>query len=161
MKKLNNAEVSLKNLSAADRVLFERAKAKEVSSFLKHAAVRRCLNDEEVKTAFGSGRILKSRRVLTWKAVPPDEKEEAMKDAMQHDNTATSACGSKHAKARVVLLGFQHPSLLDRNFKTSAPVISSMGKNMMYMGSTLYQRHLESRRVGFSHGIFADYAHCC
>ena len=143
VKKLNNAEVSLKNLSAADRVLFERAKAKEVSSFLKHAAVRRCLNDEEVKNAFGSGRILKSRWVLTWKSVPPDEKEEAMKDVMQNDNTVTSACGSKRAKARIVLLGFQHPSLLDRNFKTSAPVISSMGKNMMYMVATLYQWHLE------------------
>eukprot|EP00913_Durusdinium_trenchii_P000964 g891.t1 len=47
-KKLNSAEVHLKHLSDAERLLFVRAKAKEVSSFLKNQAVRKCLDDNEL-----------------------------------------------------------------------------------------------------------------
>ena len=72
VKKMNNSEISLGRLSAADKALFERAKSKEVSSFIRNQAVRQCLNDEEVQQAWGSGRILKARWVLTWKSVSPD-----------------------------------------------------------------------------------------
>ena len=143
VKKLNNSEVNLKTLSPADRILFGRAKGKEVNSFLKNAAVRKCLDDKELQEAFGSGRILKARWVLTWKPIPPDEREEAIHDVATNENTLIRADASKKAKARIVLLGFQHPSLLDRNFKTSAPVISSLGKNIMYMASVLHQWPLE------------------
>ena len=49
VKKLNNAEVQIKNLSADDRLLFDRAKTKEVSSFIKNSAVQRCLDNKEVQ----------------------------------------------------------------------------------------------------------------
>ena len=142
VRKLNSSEVSLKNLTPAERELFARAKGKEVNSFLKNAAVRKCIDDKEVSEAFGSGRILKARWVLTWKNVAPDERHDALKDLSENKNTVVNADATKKAKARIVLLGFQHPSLLDRNFKTSAPVISSLGKNLIYTASTLHQWEL-------------------
>ena len=95
--------------------LFVRAKGKEVNSFLKNAAVRKCMDDKEASEAFGSGRILKARWVLTWKNVAPDERQEALQDMSENKNTVVNADATKRAKARIVLLGFQHPSLLDRN----------------------------------------------
>ena len=141
-KKLNSAEVSLKALGPDDLILFTRAKAKEVNSFLKNGAVRRCLSDEEVKKAFGSGRILKARCVLTWKPIPPDEVEESIRDRETNPETVVDATISRKAKARIVLLGYQHPSLLERNFKTSAPVISTLGRHMIYLASVVHQWRL-------------------
>ena len=143
VKKMNNSEVQLKSLSPADRVLFERAKGKEVGSFLKNVAVRKCLDDQEVREAFGTGRIVKARWVLTWKPIPPDERLEAERDVRENEQTVIRADASKKAKARIVLLGFQHPSLLDPTFKTSVPVISSLGKNLLYMASVIHQWPLE------------------
>ena len=51
----------------------------------------------------------------------PDERHDALKGLSENKNTEVNADATKKAKARIVLLGFQHPSLLDRNFKTSAP----------------------------------------
>ena len=48
-KKLNGAEVQVQRLSDYDRSLFQRAKTKEVTSFLKNEAVRKCLSDEDPK----------------------------------------------------------------------------------------------------------------
>ena len=139
VKKMNNSEVSLGRLNAADKALFERAKSKEVSSFIRNQAVRQCLNDEEVQQAWGSGRILKARWILTWKSVSPDEAEEAKADARDNPQTVCRADGKKRAKARIVLLGYQHPSLLDRGFKTAAPVTSTLGRHMLYMVAAFHQ----------------------
>ena len=38
-----------------------------------------------------------------------------------------------------MLLGFQHPSLLDRQFKTAAPVQSMVGRNLLYLLATHHQ----------------------
>eukprot|EP00434_Breviolum_minutum_P038697 symbB.v1.2.034335.t1/scaffold4414.1/size41512/3 len=105
---------------------------KEVDSFLKNEAIRKCLDDDEVKRAFGSNRIIKARWVLTWKSTPPDELEEAQAEAKKSSSTVLTHDGSKKAKARIVLLGFQHPSLLDPTFKTAAPVQSMIGRNLIY-----------------------------
>ena len=126
VKKMNNSEVCLQRLGSLDKVLFGRAKMKEVGSFLKNEAVRKCLDDEELREAYGSNRILKARRVLTWKPIPPDEREEAIRDRDGNPDTVVNADGTKKAKARIVLLGFQHPSLLERSFKTAAPVQSGL-----------------------------------
>ena len=122
VKKLNSSEVSLQRLSSADRELFHPANLKEVDSFIKNEAVRRRLSQEDVAEAYGSGRILKARWVLTWKRIPPD---------------------TKKAKARIVLLGYQHPSLLDRGFKTSAPVQSTLGRNLLYVLSATHKWELQ------------------
>eukprot|EP00435_Cladocopium_sp_Y103_P061089 s1238_g22.t1 len=138
-KKMGNAEVQLTKLSAEHRALFERAKTKEVDSFLKNQAVRKCLNDAEIRRAVDVGRIVKSRWVLTWKPTAPDELQSAKQDARENPNTLLTSDGARKAKARIVLLGFQHPSLLDRSFKTAAPVQSMLGSNMLYLLSTHHQ----------------------
>ena len=132
-KKLNGAEVQVQRLSDYDRSLFQRAKTKEVTSFLKNEAVRKCLSDEEVRRAYDSNRIIRARWVLTWKCTPPDEIEQAKHEAANDPETVLSKDGSRKAKARIVLLGFQHPSLLDRSFKTAAPVQSMIGRNLIYL----------------------------
>ena len=132
-KKLSGAEVQVQRLSDYDRELFQRAKAKEVNSFLKNEAVRKCLSNDEVRRAYDSNRIIKARWVLTWKCTSPDELEQAKREATTDPETVLSKDGSRKAKARIVLLGFQHPSLLDRSFKTSAPVQSMIGRNLIYL----------------------------
>ena len=143
VKKINSAEVNLQRLTEAERKLFVRAKVKEVNSFIKNAAVRACLSDEETKEAYTTGRILKARWVLTWKSVPPDERQEALSDARNNPDTTVDQAGMRKAKARIVLLGFQHPSLLDRGFKTAAPVQSTIGRNLLYLLSVQHQWPLQ------------------
>ena len=138
-KKMNGAEVQLQRLSSQEKALFHRAKMKEVDSFLKNQAVRKCLDDQELRRAVGSGRMIKARWVLTWKLTPPDEFEQARKEAKTDPNTVLTFDGGKKAKARIVLLGFQHPSLLDPTFKTSAPVQSMIGRNLIYLLAVQHQ----------------------
>ena len=141
-KKMNSSEVRMERLSSIEKELFARAKMKEVDSFLKNEAVRKCLDDEEIKRAFGSNRIIKARWVLTWKPTPPDELKEAQEEASNNSSTVLTRDGSKKAKARIVLLGFQHPSLLDPSFKTAAPVQSMIGRNLIYQLSVQNQWEL-------------------
>ena len=143
VKKMRDSEVVLTKLNPAERKLFGRAKAKEVDSFVKHEAVRKCLDDREVRQAYETNRIVKARWVLTWKLVPPEDREEAIQDANTNDNTVHKKDGMKKAKARIVLLGFQHPSLLDPNFKTASPVQSTLGRNLLYTMSAQHQWMLE------------------
>ena len=142
-KKMRDCEVTLTKLSEPERRLFARAKSKEVDSFIKNEAVRACLDQKEIKEAYTSGRIIKARWVLTWKLVPTEEQAEAREDAMKNPNTMHSKDGKKKAKARIVLLGYQHPSLLDSSFKTASPVQSLMGRNLLYLMSVQHQWPLE------------------
>ena len=95
-KKMGSAEVVLQKLSPHQRALFHRAKMKEVDSFIKNNAVRKCLNDAEVRHAFGSNRIIKARWVLVWKMTPPDDPK---KEAFNDPNTVYDRDGSKKAKS--------------------------------------------------------------
>ncbi|CAE7308238.1 unnamed protein product [Symbiodinium microadriaticum] len=142
-KKMRDCEVTLTKLSEPERRLFARAKSKEVDSFIKNEAVRACLDQKEIKEAYTSGRIIKARWVLTWKLVPTEEQAEAREDAIKNPNTMHSKDGKKKAKARIVLLGYQHPSLLDSSFKTASPVQSLMGRNLLYLMSVQHQWPLE------------------
>ena len=74
VKKMKDSEVIISKLSDSERKLFTHAKAKEVDSFIKNEAVRKCLNSDEVKVAYDSGRIVKARWVLTWKLIPSEER---------------------------------------------------------------------------------------
>ena len=71
-----------------------------------------------VRRASDSNRIIRARWVLTCKSTPPDELDEAKHEAQNDPATVLTKDGSRKAQARIVLLGFQHPSLLDRSFKT-------------------------------------------
>ena len=132
VKKMRDSEVVFGKLSNADKQLFCRAKAKEVSSFLQNEAVRKCLDDKEIKDALGSGRILRARWVLTWKLVPPEDQREAQQDALNNPNTVHTKAGDKKAKARIVLLGYEHPELGSSSYRTSSPVQSLLARNLLY-----------------------------
>ena len=138
VKKMRDSEVSISRLKPE-----ERAKAKEVDSFMRNEAVRKCLNQDEVREAYSSGRIVKARWVLTWKPVPPEDRESALQDQRNNPETLRAKDGARKAKARIVLLGFQHPSLLDPSFKTSSPVQSTLGRNLLYAMSVQHQWPLE------------------
>ncbi|CAE7822031.1 unnamed protein product, partial [Symbiodinium sp. CCMP2456] len=143
VKKMRNSEVNIAKLPSHEKALFTRAKTKEVSSFISNEAVRKCLDDSEIREAYDSNRIVKARWVLTWKLVPPEEQAEAREDARKNPDTTHNQSGTKKAKARIVLLGFQHPSLLDRKFKTAAPVQSSIGRNLLYQMAAQHQWPIE------------------
>ena len=143
VKKMRDSEVSIRKLPMEERPLFGRAKAKEVDSFLKNEAVRRCLNDAEVVKAYSTNRIVRARWVLTWKLVPPEDQREARQDALENPETLHDRAGLRKAKARIVLLGFEHPSLLDPSFKTSSPVQSTLGRNLLYLMAAHRQWDLE------------------
>ena len=130
VKKMRDSEVNLAKLPGEFKVLFNRAKTKEVSSFLKAAAVRKALNNEELVSALGSGRIMRARWVLTWK---PEDLEEAKKLAITDPNSTFTKDGLRKAKARIVLLGFEHPDLCRPEFKTASPVQSMVGRHLLYL----------------------------
>ena len=85
------------------------------------------MDAKEVREAYDSKRIVKARWVLTWKLVPPEDRESAVQDALENpETTLHDKRGRRKAQARIVLLGFQHPSLLDPSFKTASPVQSML-----------------------------------
>ena len=83
-QKLRDCEVRYEKLRPEHRVLFDRAKTKEVNSFLANQAVRRCLNSNGEIEAKQSGRLMRCRWVLTWKPTPVESLEEAQ-DAIKYD----------------------------------------------------------------------------
>ena len=143
VKKMRDSEVSISKLPMEERPLFGRAKAKEVDSFLKNEALQRCLDDAEVARAYSTNRIVRARWVLTWKLVPPEDQREACQDALENPETLHDRAGLRKAKARIVLLGFEHPSLLDPSFKASGPVPSTLGRNLLYLMAAHHEWDLE------------------
>ena len=143
VKKMRDSEVVLAKLSNELRELFNRAKSKEVSSFIKAEAVRKALNDEEVRKAFGSGRIMRARWVLTWKLTPPEDIEEAKREAATNKKSPYTKDGLRKAKARIVLLGYERPDLLRPEFKTASPVQSHLGRNLLYLMACVHNWPLE------------------
>ena len=99
---------------------------------MANEAVRRCINDDEAREAMSSGRIVRARWVLTWKLNPPEDVEEAKKDAKNNPKSVNQADGSRKAKARIVLLGYEHPSVGSADFKTASPVQSCLARNLLY-----------------------------
>lgn len=143
-KKMSGAEVQFRKLSDEDRKLFKNAKNSEVSSFLRTEAVRRCLSWEEEQEARRSGRVLKSRWVLVWKGVPEESREEAIKDHHSNSNTTYNKSGTKKAKARIVVLGYQHPDLLSPSLSTTAPVQCQLTRNLSFCVAAQRGWQLES-----------------
>ena len=132
-QKMRDGEVRLEKLSPAHRKLFVRAKTKEVNSFLSNAAVRRCLDSQEVTEALTSQRLMRCRWVLTWKPTPEESLAEALQEVQEKPLTTTfTSDGRKKAKARIVLLGFEHPDLLSASHQTSSPVQALLTRNLSY-----------------------------
>ena len=132
--KMRDCEVRWGQLRPEHKELFSRAKTKEVTSFIRQQAVRRCVDVEEEREARESGRVMKCRWVLTWKVIPEEERTEALMESRNNKlTTTTTRDGLKKAKARIVLLGYQHPDLLKEGFNSSAPVQSVLTRNVSYM----------------------------
>ena len=130
-KKLNSSEVHWKNLNQEERRLMNNAKGGEVSSFLKTQAVRRCLTYEEQQEAQQSDRVLRARWVLVWKPVPEEDRAQAKADRLANpDTTVYDENLTRKAKARIVLLGFQHPDLKDGSLVTMAPVSTQLMRHL-------------------------------
>ena len=133
VQKLRDCEVRYEKLRPEHKKLFDKAKSKEVNSFISNAALRRCLDWEEEQEAANSGRVMRCRWVLTWKPTPDESLEEAQQEVQNHpDTTALTSDGKRKAKARIVLLGFEHPDLLKDSYKTSSPVQAVLTRNVSY-----------------------------
>ena len=105
VSKRARAEVSVKDLTPQELKLFEVAKAKELQCWIQTSAIksvlRRRLNPEQ---------ILRSRWILTWKTPEPGESQ-------------------PRAKARLVVLGFQDPKLVE--VMRDAPTLSKEGRALV------------------------------
>ena len=114
-----------------------------MNSFLQNPAVRKCLGDREIQEALGSGRILRARWVLTWKLIPPEDQQDTLKDARSNKETVHTRNGLKQTKARIVLLGYEHPELGSSGYKTSSPVQSVIARNLLYQNVCQHNWSLE------------------
>ena len=96
------AEVRVKDLSHEELALFDQAKQKELQCWIQTSAIKAIL-----RRSLNPSQILKSRWILTWK--PPEPGED-----------------KKRAKARLVVLGFQDPKLVE--VMRDAPTLSREGR---------------------------------
>ena len=156
VKKTRYSEVHYGKLSLEHKALLDKAKAKEVSSFIQN------LNDKEIKEALGSGRILRARWVLVWKPTLPEDVEEVLQDVQNNQKTVYTKDGLKKAKARIVLLGHEHPDLGSAKFKTSSPVQSGLARHLLFQmvvqHDWLLEGHLAARSCD---SLLADTAYSC
>ena len=114
-------EVTLKNLTLEDRILFEKAKDAELNCWIQTSALkpilRRSLNPDQ---------ILRSRWVCTWKPI---------------DNPPANGPQQK-AKARLVVLGFQDPKLTE--VVRDAPTLTREGRHTVLQTIASQQWSLSS-----------------
>ena len=99
------AEVRVKDLTVSEQKLFEEAKAKEIQCWLQTSAVRGIL-----RAKLNPEQILRSRWVLTWKDAEEGQTQ-------------------RQAKARLVVLGFQDPKLVE--VTRDAPTLSKEGRSLV------------------------------
>ena len=99
--KKQRAEVKMHQLTPEEKEQFRKAKIKEVESWLSTDTVRRI-----TRSAIPESQLLRTRWVLTWKAI----------DAIEQKELGVS----KKAKARLVILGFEDPFIdtLERDSPT-------------------------------------------
>ena len=137
-QKIRSSEVVYRTLSAEDKELFDEAKAREINDFLSKKATDRC-EKYEAEQAGRENRVIRARWVLSWKAIPDDQHPETREKRNQEGagNTTIARDGSRKAKARIVLLGFQHPDLLQ--IKTSSPVQSLVARSSL-LAMTAWRR---------------------
>eukprot|EP00435_Cladocopium_sp_Y103_P007616 s5467_g2.t1 len=88
--KRQKVEVKVRDLTTEELDLFRKAKEKEIDSWLSTDTVRRILRHQVPE-----GQLLRSRWVLTWKALDEIEQQEVG--------------ASRKAKARLVVLGYEDP----------------------------------------------------
>ena len=90
--KRQKVEVKMKDLKVDEIKMFQKAKEKELDSWLATDTVRKIL-----RTKIPEDQILRTRWVLTWKALDEQEQKETGL--------------TKKAKARLVILGYEDPHI--------------------------------------------------
>ena len=112
--KKQKTEVKLSNLTKEERQLFEEAKGKEIQSWLDTKTVCKIFRHQ-----IPTENILRCRWILTWKDA----------ETNSHLGADTKQSSSRKAKARLVILGYQDPSLehLDRD----SPTLSKLSRNLL------------------------------
>ena len=111
-------EITFSKLTKEQQLLFKNAQTKEISEFLGQNACRTCKDKAEEQEAWTSGRIMKARWVMNWKTIPEEDQAKALEDRKEQGNKSTiNPQGTKKAKARLVILGFQHRTLEKENIK--------------------------------------------
>jgi hypothetical protein len=131
--KMRASEVGYDKLTVADKSLFNEAMSRELGQYLQQEAGRSCQDKAEEHEAWKSGRVMKACWVLTWKPIDADDTQSAMhKRQTEGIHTTIHPTHSKKAKARIVILGFQHPELGSPNLRTARPVVSQHAKHVFY-----------------------------
>ncbi len=137
-------EINFRNLTSEDKALVEEAMSRELSEVLRSQALKLIkdhISDEEVHR-----RCIPMRWLLTWKPLdePKDPKLEEKPGVLRSD-------GKSKAKARLVLIGYKHPDLAQRDprtgralLQTSSPTLSRMGRNLLLQAAALDHHTLES-----------------
>ena len=110
-------EVQWKRLSMEEKAEFEAAMATEVGNVLANEAVRALTKSEQAEV--DPARVMGMRWLLTWKLSPIGRK----------------------AKARLVILGYQHPDLT--KLATAAPTIARNSRWMLFATVALHGFLLE------------------
>ena len=122
-QKIQVAEVSYRNLDEDDQALFNEAMSRELSQYLSQEAIRRCQSEAEEKSAWKDKRVMQARWVLTWKHIKEADQAEARSTSKSEGLSATRKDGTAKAKARLAILGFQHPDLGSPEYRTASPVV--------------------------------------
>ena len=140
VKKMRDPEEFYSRPTNDLKELFNRAKTKEVNSFIKAAAVRKALNSEEVREAFGQGRIMRARWVLGNQLLPRTSRGQGG-SRLQRQVHLHQGWTSQGQSTYCVLLW--RPDLLRPGFKTASPVQSSLGRNLLRMMACTHNWTLE------------------
>ena len=145
-EELRAREVSERRLTPEDLPLFNEAKARELSQFLHQEALRKVKDQKERDQAHSSGRIMSARWVLTWKLIPEGERQAALDKRAQEGESQTTIArqGDKKAKARLVIIGFQHPDLGTAKLKTASPVLGQSTRQLLLAHAAWKGWRLES-----------------
>ncbi|CAL1142267.1 unnamed protein product [Cladocopium goreaui] len=131
--------VRYEKLTPAFKKLFDRAKNR---AFVTAEAVRKCTEAEE-REGWESGRVIGCRWVLTWKDVPPEDRQHAADDATNNDQTPFTPSGDRKSKARIVHLGYQHPDLLKPEFRSSAQIQATISRYLTFALTVQNQWRIE------------------
>ena len=113
--KKQKVEVRMSNLSKEDRLKFEAAKQKEISSWLDTATVSKIARNRIPPEC-----ILRCRWILTWED-----------GATNSHLSSTSAQGNSQRvpKARLVVLGYEDPEL--HNVQRDSPTLTKLGRSLL------------------------------
>ena len=109
-----SSEVAYHRLLPGQQLQFDEAMTKELSQVLAANAVRRLSQEEELNLK--PERLLRMRWVLTWKYTEG---------------------GDRKAKARLVILGYQHPELT--SVPTAAPTLGKMSRHLLLQACALHK----------------------